>query len=101
MLEDLGHIATEVASGDAALQLLGSEPAIELVITDHAMPGMTGTELAARVNQKWPDLPVAITTGYAELPSGRSLDVPHLLKPYGQRDLASLLSSLLGETVPT
>jgi CheY-like chemotaxis protein len=39
MLEDLGHIATEAASADAALQLLGSDVAIDLVITDHAMPG--------------------------------------------------------------
>ena len=49
MLEDLGHIATERSSADEALQLLGVGSGDRMVITDHAMPGMTGTELAARV----------------------------------------------------
>lgn len=98
MLEDLGHCAIESSSGEEALRVLESDPGIEIVITDHAMPGMTGTELAARVQQTWRNLPVAITTGYAELPSGRSIDLPHLLKPYGQKELASLLSSLFEAT---
>ena len=96
MLEDLGHFAIESGSAEEALRLLQTDPGIEIVITDHAMPGMTGTELAARVHQTWPDLPIAIVTGYAELPSVRSIDIPHLLKPYGQKELASLLSSLIG-----
>jgi CheY-like chemotaxis protein len=98
MLEDLGHFAIESGSAEEALRLLQSDPDIEIVITDHAMPGMSGTELAARVRQTWPNLPIAIVTGYAELPSVRSIDVPHLLKPYGQKELASLLSSLVGAT---
>jgi CheY-like chemotaxis protein len=98
MLEDLGHCAIESGSAEEALRLLESDPGIEIVITDHAMPGMTGTELAARVRQIWRNLPVAIATGYAELPSGRSIDLPHLLKPYGQKELASLLSSLFEAT---
>ena len=51
MLEDLGHVATDVASGDAALQVLQSADDFDLVITDHAMPGMTGTELASRIRR--------------------------------------------------
>src|SRR5204863_3484514 len=67
MLEDLGHVATEVPSADAALQqLLRQAAEIDLVITDHAMPGMTGTELAARIRRSWPELPVVIATGYAD-----------------------------------
>jgi len=97
MLEDLGHCAIESGSAEEALQLLHSDPGIEIVITDHAMPGMTGTELATRVRQTWPDLPVAIATGYAEMPFGGPIDLPRLQKPYGQKDLASLLSSLVGD----
>ena len=100
MLEDLGHSAIESGSAEEALRLLETDPGIEIVITDHAMPGMTGTELAARVRQTWRNLPVAITTGYAELPPGRSVDLPHLLKPYGQKELASLLSSLVEAASP-
>ena len=101
MLDDLGHCAIESGSAEEALRLLESDPGIEVVITDHAMPGMTGTELAARVRQMWPNLPIAIATGYAELPPDCSIELPHLHKPYGQKELASLLSSLLKETVPT
>ena len=51
MLEGLGHVATEARSGDAALELLQSAADIDLVITDHAMPGMTGTELATHIRR--------------------------------------------------
>jgi CheY-like chemotaxis protein/anti-sigma regulatory factor (Ser/Thr protein kinase) len=96
MLEDLGHVATEVASGEAALQVLLSDDSIDLVITDHAMPGMTGTELAARIRRTWPELPVAIATGYAELLGDGELELPRLSKPYRQQDLAALVARLVG-----
>jgi CheY-like chemotaxis protein len=67
MLEDLGHTATEVDSAEQGLKILQSDTSIDLVITDHAMPGMTGTELAARIRRSWPELPIAIASGYAEL----------------------------------
>ncbi|MGE5269933.1 MAG: response regulator [Thiohalocapsa sp.] len=95
MLEDLGHVAIECASAEIALQLLHADPDIEVVVTDHAMPGMTGTELAARIRQVWPGLPVAIATGFAELPADPGLDLPRLMKPYRQHELALLLASLV------
>ena len=95
MLEDLGHVATEVPSGEAALQLLCSDTVIDLVITDHAMPGMTGTELAARIRRSWPELPIVIASGYAELPGDGDLGLPRLSKPYRQQDLAALVASLI------
>jgi signal transduction histidine kinase len=97
MLEDLGHVATEVASGDAALQLLGTEAAIDLVITDHAMPGMTGAELATRIRRRWPALPIVIATGYADLPAESDLGLPRLSKPYRQQELAEVLAQLIGD----
>ena len=96
MLEDLGHVATEVESAEQALKLLQSDAGIELVITDHAMPGMTGTELAKRIRRKWPELPVIIATGYAELPGELDPSVPRLSKPYRQQDLAAVVARLIG-----
>src|SRR5207248_1217943 len=58
MLEDLGHVATEAESAESALRALVSDANFDLVITDHAMPGMSGTELAARIRRSWPGLPV-------------------------------------------
>jgi signal transduction histidine kinase/ActR/RegA family two-component response regulator len=97
MLEDLGHTATEVESAEQALKILQSDASIDLVITDHAMPGMTGTELAKRIRRKWPELPVIIATGYAELPGELDPSVPRLSKPYRQQDLAGVVAQLIGE----
>jgi signal transduction histidine kinase len=97
MLEDLGHVALEVPSAEAALHLLQSEPgAVDLVITDQAMPGMTGAELAASIRRTWPDLPVIIATGYAEFSSDPELRLPRLTKPYRQQDLATMLARVVG-----
>jgi CheY-like chemotaxis protein len=97
MLEDLGHVATEVESAENALQVLQSDANIDLVLTDHAMPGMTGTELAKHIRRHWPELPVVIATGYAELPGELDAGVPRLSKPYRQQDLAALVIRLVGE----
>ena len=97
MLEDLGHVATEVESAESALRVLQADANIDLVLTDHAMPGMTGTELAKHIRHEWPELPVVIATGYAELPGELDAGVPRLLKPYRQQDLAALVTRLIGE----
>jgi signal transduction histidine kinase len=97
MLEDLGHVATEASSGESALRLLLSAAGFDLVITDHAMPGMTGTELAARIRGSWPKLPVVIATGYAELPGDGDPGLPRLSKPYRQQELAALVARLVGK----
>jgi CheY-like chemotaxis protein len=96
MLKDLGHRVIEAASGGKALEILGAGAAVDVVITDQAMPGMTGTQLAAEIQAAWPDLPVIIATGYAELPEDRDRRLPRLDKPYGQDDLAAAINRLLG-----
>jgi signal transduction histidine kinase len=97
MLEDLGHVATEVESAEQALKILHSDAEVDLVITDHAMPGMTGTQLAKRIRRKWPELPVVIATGYAELPGELDPSVPRLSKPYRQQELGALVTQLVGD----
>ena len=69
----------------------------DLVVTDQAMPGMTGLELAAAIRRSWPALPVIIATGYAELMDQVGPSLPRLLKPYRQQDLAELIASLVAE----
>ena len=66
------------------------------------MPGMTGTELAKHIRRNWPELPVVIATGYAELPGESESGLPRLSKPYRQQDLAALVTrdSLIGVTRP-
>lgn len=96
MIEDLGHRVLEAYSGRQALEILASTPAIALLITDYAMPGMTGVELAATARQLRPGLPVLLATGYADLPSSAATDFPRLTKPYQQNELAAQIARLLG-----
>jgi PAS domain S-box-containing protein len=86
MLEDLGHDVKRANSANEALQLL-SEDSFDLLITDYAMPRMTGGELAAIVAEKWPGIRVVLATGYAELPSGSTLSCERLSKPFTQLQL--------------
>ena len=91
MLLDLGHSVTEAQSGAYALKLLESDGKFDVVVTDYAMPGMNGFELAQRIKSDHPRLPIVLATGYAELPADRSIEFGHLSKPYTLRDLAAAL----------
>src|SRR5205085_681694 len=70
MLEDLGHDGRAASSGQEALNILRRDNSIALVITDQVMPQMTGLQLAEAIQREWPDLPVILTTGYAEIMPG-------------------------------
>ena len=96
MLEDLGHRVIGASSGRHALDIISSEQPIDLLMTDHVMPGMTGIELAAASRQLRPSLPILLATGYAELPEGAQLELPRLAKPYHQDQLRDRLDQLLG-----
>jgi PAS domain S-box-containing protein len=96
MLEDLGHRVIGANSGSHALDILRSEQPIDLMMTDHVMPGMTGIELAAATRKVRPSLPILLATGYAELPEGTQVDLPRLAKPYHQDQLRDQLDQLLG-----
>jgi CheY-like chemotaxis protein len=91
LLEDLGHQVFEASSARHALEILTGGTRIDVVITDHAMPGMTGVELMAHLERMQPDLPVVLATGYAELPDGVDPNVPRLAKPFRQAGLAEAI----------
>jgi PAS domain S-box-containing protein len=96
MLEDLGHRVIGANSGRHALDILRSKQPIDLMVTDHVMPGMTGIELAVKSREVRPALPILLATGYADLPEGAPLDLPRLAKPYHQDQLRDRLDQLLG-----
>jgi len=92
MLEDLGHTVLQAHSGEEALKLLEDHNNVHLVITDHAMPRMTGSQLAAAIAECLPALPVILATGYAELPPGSNNDLLRLAKPFNQDQLAAVIA---------
>jgi signal transduction histidine kinase/ActR/RegA family two-component response regulator len=95
LLVDLGHAAWEAGSAATALEMLRSGPLPDLVITDHAMPGMTGAELAGRIAALYSGLPVILASGYADLAAGEAPGVPRLDKPFGRDALAQAIASVM------
>jgi CheY-like chemotaxis protein len=95
MLMDLGHSVSEATSGTDALQLLESDRQFDVVVTDYAMPGMSGLDLATKIRTIRPGLPIVLATGYAELPVHTTLEFPRLEKPYTQQGLAKALAIAL------
>ncbi|MGO7033261.1 PAS domain-containing sensor histidine kinase (plasmid) [Rhizobium ruizarguesonis] len=94
MLEDLGHTVFEAMGGPEALDILRKQP-VDLVICDHAMPRMTGAQLAEAIRSEWPDMPIILATGYAEIPEGAGIvDLPRLGKPFSQAQLAEAISRI-------
>jgi CheY-like chemotaxis protein len=94
MLEDLGHDVIQASSGREALELVRSGRPIDLVVTDQAMPQMSGTQLAAMIRAERPDLPVLLATGYAEMAPGCDPGLPRLAKPFMQKDLAQAIARI-------
>lgn len=94
MLEDLGHQPVEVHSGKAALDALATGAQFDLVITDHAMPSMSGLELAERIQETYAGLPIILASGYVDIPEAgkRAVSLLRLNKPFSQEQLQQVLS---------
>jgi PAS domain S-box-containing protein len=93
-LNELGHHTLEVGDAAAALALLAQGEQIDMLVTDFAMPGMSGLELANQLRASRPDLPILMLSGYAE-PSSVPRTFPLLRKPFRQADLARKVGELL------
>src|SRR5690348_13070598 len=97
LLEDLGHQVLEVRSGGEALAAIQDGFRPDLVITDYAMPGMTGADLALALREQDSGLPILLATGYADLQGVRGVELPRISKPYTQQQLQSEIGRLLSE----
>jgi len=93
MLSDLGYDVVQAASAEDALRLIRNGAQVRLVVTDHLMPGMTGTDLAYAIREQRPDVAVLILSGYADV-EGVAPNLPRLTKPFRKDELASSLAGL-------
>lgn len=87
LLAELGHHAIRAHSAQQALQML-EKAELDLVITDHAMPAMTGSQLAERLAQSHPSLPIILASGYAEIVDQIAPSTPTLAKPFTEAELS-------------
>ena len=85
VLEDLGHTVQQAANGAEALRMLKEKRCeCDLMISDYAMPHLSGTDFLREAKQLCPNVPALIITGYAEADAitGRPSGVEILLKPF-------------------
>jgi signal transduction histidine kinase/CheY-like chemotaxis protein len=96
MLEDIGCEIVATASGEGALQELAKQK-FSIMLTDIAMPAMSGVELARRTRELVPDMPVLFASGYADLQVfGEQLSEETVVrKPYRLAELAARLEAMI------
>jgi PAS domain S-box-containing protein len=93
MLIELGYQVAEASSAEEALRLLNRGLNPHLVVTDHLMPGMSGTELARILLSERHGIKVLVISGYAES-AGFAPDLPRLAKPFLNSELAASLAAI-------
>ena len=98
MLEDLGHTVVQSSDGPEMLAQFGTNPeASDLIITDYAMPVVSGTEVIVRARELRPDMPAIIITGYADVKSiaRRPENVHVLAKPFTPDQLRAAIATAI------
>lgn len=89
-LEAAGHSVVVHASAIEAIAMLEAGERFDMVLTDYAMPDLSGIEVAARARACYPDTPVLLITGFAEI-GDTQIGVPVLTKPFtGEQLLAAI-----------
>jgi PAS domain S-box-containing protein len=102
LLEDLGYTVRRAAEAAGALKILGeNEFAVDLVFSDVIMPGMNGVELAGIIRDRWPGLPVVLTSGYSNVLAENAHHGFELIqKPYSVESLSRILRKAISEKAP-
>jgi PAS domain S-box-containing protein len=102
LLEDLGYTVRRAASADAALAILAKDEfAADLVFSDVIMPGMNGVELAGLVRERYPGLPVVLTSGYSNaLAESAHRGFELIQKPYSVELLSRILRKAISKARP-
>jgi PAS domain S-box-containing protein len=102
LLEDLGYTVRCVANAEAALAILSeNEFAVDLVFSDVIMPGLNGVELAGLIRQRYPGLPVVLTSGYSNvLAENAHHGFEFIQKPYSVELLSRIVRKAIAERTP-
>ncbi|OYW44756.1 MAG: hypothetical protein B7Z08_08295 [Sphingomonadales bacterium 32-68-7] len=92
MLTELGYTVTEASSAEQALELLERGFRPDVLVTDHLMPGMNGTDLALALQAEQPKLRVLVVSGYLDQVERAAPHLPQLTKPFRIHQLAAALA---------
>jgi PAS domain S-box-containing protein len=100
LLEQLGYRTAEVDTASAALDILASGKEVHLVFSDVVLPGQTdGLALARMLTERYPHIPVVLTTGYAKVFDSNP-KFPVLRKPYQISTLGRVIHDALSPSMP-
>ena len=95
LLERAGYRVLTAPDGPSALDIFAAEP-VEAVVLDYSMPGMHGGEVAVRMRQAKPEVPILLLSAYLDLPADvTSLVALYMTKGEGAPALLTKLNSLL------
>jgi CheY-like chemotaxis protein len=97
VLEQAGYLVLAAGSGQQALDLLASHP-IDLVLSDHLMPGLTGTELARQIKAQDPDLPVILISAVNEIPADAAYADLFMSKLDGPQAMCQNIAAMLARS---
>jgi len=100
VLQKAGYDVVTANSGRKALEVLQSQP-IDLVLSDLLMPGMTGTELARRIKDLHPKLPVVLVSGVNEIPPEASCADLFISKVEGPAIMCTKIAAILADEIRT
>ena len=96
-LESMGHSTLEAASAEEALATIERDEAVDILLTDHVMAGMTGAQLTNLVKSRWPGMPIVLASAFADIHDNPPAGVVRLAKPYGRDDLVQAINAVLGK----
>jgi two-component system, cell cycle sensor histidine kinase and response regulator CckA len=103
-LSEAGFDVLEAANGREALALLSEHDSVGAVLTDLAMPELGGQELAQRVSELRPGLPVIFMSGYTDADLIRrgllAAGIPYLEKSFSPEALARMVRAVLSSATP-
>jgi CheY-like chemotaxis protein len=97
VLEQAGYSVLAASSGQQALALLAGHP-IDLVLSDHLMPGLTGTELARQIKASNPGLPVILISAVNEIPADAAYADLFMSKLDGPQAMCQNISAVLARS---
>ncbi|MBM3929291.1 MAG: response regulator, partial [Sphingomonadales bacterium] len=93
-----GYTVRTAENGEVALEVLGTGPAPDLLVSDVVMPSMDGPTMARQVRQRFPNVPILFMSGYAEEQLRKSIDldnVAFLPKPFSVQQLGEAVRDAL------
>jgi CheY-like chemotaxis protein len=99
-LRKIGYELVEAEDGLAAWNILSTDAQFDLILTDLRMPNMDGVQLAQRVSEHFPRIPLLFTCARSDPGFGMvgSSQYPHLVKPISHQQLVETVQQVIGQS---